>query len=214
MSGPCLSPSLCCGVVLTLPVLSQSCGVVLTLPVPSLCCGVVLTLPVLSQCCGVVLTLPVLSQCCGVVLTLPVLSQCCGVVLTLPVLSQCCGVVLTLLVPSAPCLPHLVPTSPRCTDVAVTKTHSSTQSPTSNVDERLVHNARRWAVIVRSPFRAKRHVAVQYMTGWMKCPLPPPGLDPPAWTPPAWTPPAWAPPAWTPAPPGPPTARDFALQLP
>ncbi len=28
-------------------------------------------------------------------------------------------------------------------------------------------------IIVRSPFRAKHHVAVQYMARWMKCPLPP-----------------------------------------
>ncbi len=28
--------------------------------------------------------------------------------------------------------------------------------------------------VVRSPFRAKHYVAVQYMARWMKCPLPPP----------------------------------------
>ncbi len=32
--------------------------------------------------------------------------------------------------------------------------------------------------VVRSPFRAKHHVVVQYMARWMKCPLPPPPLDP------------------------------------
>ncbi len=34
-------------------------------------------------------------------------------------------------------------------------------------------------VIVRSPFRAKNHVAVQDMARWMKCPLPPPPPNPP-----------------------------------
>ncbi len=28
-------------------------------------------------------------------------------------------------------------------------------------------------LFVRSPFRAKHHVVVQYMARWMKCPLPP-----------------------------------------
>ncbi len=32
---------------------------------------------------------------------------------------------------------------------------------------------------VRSPFRAKHHVVVQYMARWMKCPLPPPLPQPP-----------------------------------
>ncbi len=31
-----------------------------------------------------------------------------------------------------------------------------------------------WFVVVRSPFRAKHHVVVQYTARWMKCPLPPP----------------------------------------
>ncbi len=34
-------------------------------------------------------------------------------------------------------------------------------------------------IVVRSPFRAKHHVAVQYMAGYMKCPLPPPLPQPP-----------------------------------
>ncbi len=33
-------------------------------------------------------------------------------------------------------------------------------------------------LIVRSPFRAKHHVVVQYMARWMKCPLPPPPSTP------------------------------------
>ncbi len=53
-------------------------------------------------------------------------------------------------------------------------------------------------IIVRSPFRAKHHVVVQYMARWMKClqplsplwdPLPPVGsplqLDPPQLDPPS-----------------------------
>ncbi len=35
------------------------------------------------------------------------------------------------------------------------------------------------ALVVRSPFRAKHHVVVQYMARWMKCPLPPPPKPPP-----------------------------------
>ncbi len=79
--------------------------------------------------------------------------------------------------------------------------------------------------IVRSPFRAKHHVVVQYMAAGPKCPLPPP--------------PCGAPPPWPDPPTDPPTpmdsmtgggqgrideqgridnitdaARDFALQLP
>ena len=94
--------------------------------------------------------------------------------------------------------------------------------------------------IVRSPFRAKHHVVVQYMTGGRKCPLPPSPLTPsPSPNPlPAWTPMPNPPPLW----PDPPpltdsmtggrqrgqgrideqgrigditdTTRDFALQLP
>ncbi len=33
-------------------------------------------------------------------------------------------------------------------------------------------------LIVRSPFRVKHHVVVQYMARWMKCPLPPPPFTP------------------------------------
>ncbi len=36
------------------------------------------------------------------------------------------------------------------------------------------HSSMELEVIVRSPLRAKHHVVVQYMAGWMKCPLPPP----------------------------------------
>ncbi len=37
-------------------------------------------------------------------------------------------------------------------------------------------------VVVRSPFRVKHHVVVQYMAWWIKCPLPPPPLPPlPPW---------------------------------
>ncbi len=32
-------------------------------------------------------------------------------------------------------------------------------------------------LVVRSPFRAKHHVVVQYMARWMKCPLPPSPLN-------------------------------------
>ncbi len=53
-------------------------------------------------------------------------------------------------------------------------------------------------VIVRSPFRAKHHVVVQYMAGWMKCPLPPSlNHPPPARPPPLARPPS---PHWTPPP--------------
>ncbi len=37
-------------------------------------------------------------------------------------------------------------------------------------------------IVVRSPFRAKHHVVMQYMAAGPKCPLPPP--DPPGQTPP------------------------------
>ena len=52
-------------------------------------------------------------------------------------------------------------------------------------------------LIVRSPFRAKHHVVVQYMAGWMKCPLPPPlnPPPPPPQTPHPQTPAAGPPPA-------------------
>ncbi len=53
-------------------------------------------------------------------------------------------------------------------------------------------------VVVRSPFRAKHHVVVQYMAGWMKCPLPPsPPPNPlsPA-RPPRGVPPGGGGPAW------------------
>ncbi len=42
----------------------------------------------------------------------------------------------------------------------------------------LVGNTTEIEVVVRSPFRAKHYVAVQYMARWMKCPLPPPPLAP------------------------------------
>ncbi len=35
------------------------------------------------------------------------------------------------------------------------------------------------ALVVRSPFRAKHHVVVQYMVAGWKCPLPPPPPQPP-----------------------------------
>ncbi len=56
------------------------------------------------------------------------------------------------------------------------------------------------SLIVRSPFRAKHHVVVQYMARWMKCPLPPPP-NPPSPTPspcPNPTSPQPDPPSWTP----------------
>ncbi len=37
----------------------------------------------------------------------------------------------------------------------------------------------RSCIIVRSPFRAKPHVVVQYMAAVLKCPLPPPPARPP-----------------------------------
>ncbi len=46
---------------------------------------------------------------------------------------------------------------------------------------------------MRSPFRAKHHVVVQYMVRWMKCPLPSPSPQPP---PPTGPPPPPDPPAW------------------
>ncbi len=55
-------------------------------------------------------------------------------------------------------------------------------------------------LVVRSPFRVKHHVVVQYMARWMKCPLPPspplplpqptPPLPTPCQSPPCWNPPA------------------------
>ncbi len=40
------------------------------------------------------------------------------------------------------------------------------------------------SLFVRSPFRAKHYVVVQFMAGWMKCPLPPPPNPPPPPPPP------------------------------
>ncbi len=49
-------------------------------------------------------------------------------------------------------------------------------------------------LIVRSPFRAKHHVVVQYMARWMKCPLPPPPKPHPPPLPHTQTPPTAIPP--------------------
>ena len=55
-------------------------------------------------------------------------------------------------------------------------------------------------IVVRSPFGAKHHVAVQFMARWMKCPLPPcPSPNPPPLPLPDPPPPARPPPpAWPP----------------
>ncbi len=50
--------------------------------------------------------------------------------------------------------------------------------------QRSIYSHTGYALIVRSPFRAKYHVVVQYMARWMNCPLPPSPsplspLDPP-----------------------------------
>ena len=46
-----------------------------------------------------------------------------------------------------------------------------------------IHLPQKWRltanIIVRSPFRAKHHVVVQFMARWLKCPLPPPLPPPP-----------------------------------
>ncbi len=52
------------------------------------------------------------------------------------------------------------------------------QLPRHRILERDYPEVQRY-VIVRSPFRAKHHVVVQYMAGWMKCPLSPPLPTPP-----------------------------------
>ena len=40
-------------------------------------------------------------------------------------------------------------------------------------------HAHMWVcIVVRSPFRAKHHVVVQFMARWMKCPLLPPPPNP------------------------------------